>query len=377
MSRRPCSSSCSAAWSSRRERRPVRALQGRPSARPRRRAAAVGPRRRSVAYREAVEIAPDRALPYTSLGGVLAKSRPLRRSRRGLRRRARPGATGRVGLRGRADALVAAGRPADAAETLDRLSRLLDEAGPPGRRLRCRPRGPGARRVARPTRRRRGLRSSACAARSGHGVHARARRALEILREPASRPRTVRRAEVAAPTGRTRRRRTRGRPHARPHLRAARSDRRPARRRRGGHRRPATSMPSGPPRWRPRPPSVGTACWTPPSTRATWRSASPRPTRPSTWPSPELYLDRGWRVAGRRQDHPARPARRPDRRRGDPRPARDARRRAACATSRAWPPGTDDRRRLTVGGSRAATAGRCYTRTRCRSSCARSWNRCA
>ena len=64
----------------------------------------------------------------------------------------------------------------------------------------------------------------------------------------------------------------------------------------------------------------------------------------------ELYLDRGWRVSAVDKMHPARPARRPDRRRGDPRPARDCSSPSGSRTSRAWSPVRMNVDRLTVGG---------------------------
>ncbi len=81
------------------------------------------------AYREAIAIAPDRALPYTSLGGVLARSARYDDALVAYDDALALAPRDENALRGRADALVAAGRPVDAAETLDRLSRLFDEEG--------------------------------------------------------------------------------------------------------------------------------------------------------------------------------------------------------------------------------------------------------
>lgn len=81
------------------------------------------------AYREAIGIAPDRALPYVSLGGVLAR---LGRSDEALvafdRALARS-PSDEAAWRGRADILVATNRRAEAAESLDRLSAVLDAQG--------------------------------------------------------------------------------------------------------------------------------------------------------------------------------------------------------------------------------------------------------
>ncbi len=81
------------------------------------------------AYREASRMAPDRALPYVGLGGVLAR---LGRSDEALAAYAT--ALGRApadegALRGRADLQAEAGRRADAAVTLDRLASVLDQQG--------------------------------------------------------------------------------------------------------------------------------------------------------------------------------------------------------------------------------------------------------
>jgi len=73
-------------------------------------------------YREAAEIAPDRPLPHTSLGGVL-----LREGRRDEALAAYARALGRAprdeaALSGRAEALLAADRGVEAAEVLERLA---------------------------------------------------------------------------------------------------------------------------------------------------------------------------------------------------------------------------------------------------------------
>jgi tetratricopeptide (TPR) repeat protein len=82
-----------------------------------------------AAYREASRMAPDRALPYVGLGGVLAR---LGRSEEALA--AYTAALGRspsdeAALRGRADVQAELGRRTDAAATLDRLAGVLDGQG--------------------------------------------------------------------------------------------------------------------------------------------------------------------------------------------------------------------------------------------------------
>src|SRR3954454_14578416 len=83
----------------------------------------------AAAYREAARIAPDRALPYVGLGGVLAR---LGRSDDSLAAYAAaldraPNDEG--AMHGRADVLAALGRRAEAAETLDRLAAILERDG--------------------------------------------------------------------------------------------------------------------------------------------------------------------------------------------------------------------------------------------------------
>jgi tetratricopeptide (TPR) repeat protein len=83
----------------------------------------------AAAYREAGRIAPDRALPYVGLGGVLTR---LGRSddalaAYGLALDRAPSDEG--AMHGRADVLAALGRRAEAAETLDRLALILERDG--------------------------------------------------------------------------------------------------------------------------------------------------------------------------------------------------------------------------------------------------------
>jgi tetratricopeptide (TPR) repeat protein len=82
-----------------------------------------------AAYRDASRLAPDRALPYVGLGGVLAR---LGRADEALA--AYAAALGRApgdeaALRGRADVQSGMGRRADAAVTLDQLAAVLEAQG--------------------------------------------------------------------------------------------------------------------------------------------------------------------------------------------------------------------------------------------------------
>lgn len=144
-----------------------------------------------TAYRQAIEIAPERAVPYVSLGGVLA----------GLGRRdealaaydqalSRNPAT-EPALRGRADVLIAANRRFEAAETLDRLSAAFESAG---RLADACDTAREALELAESRDRRRDVERHARRLRSeGRDPASTAAlgRALEILREPISHPRVV------------------------------------------------------------------------------------------------------------------------------------------------------------------------------------------
>ena len=83
----------------------------------------------AAAYREASRIAPDRALPYVGLGGVLARLGKAddALTAYGLALDRAPADEG--AMHGRADVLAALGRRADAAETLDRLAAILERDG--------------------------------------------------------------------------------------------------------------------------------------------------------------------------------------------------------------------------------------------------------
>ncbi len=73
-------------------------------------------------YREAAEIAPDRPLPHTSLGGVLLREGRLDEALAAYSRALGRAPRDEAALSGRAEALLAAGRGPEAAEILERLA---------------------------------------------------------------------------------------------------------------------------------------------------------------------------------------------------------------------------------------------------------------
>ena len=73
-------------------------------------------------YREAADIAPDRPLPHTSLGGVLVREGRLDEALAAYARALGRAPRDEAALSGRAEALLAAGRGAEAAEILERLA---------------------------------------------------------------------------------------------------------------------------------------------------------------------------------------------------------------------------------------------------------------
>lgn len=81
------------------------------------------------AYHEAARIAPDRALPYVGLGGVLARLGRADEALAAYRAALSRAPEDEAALRGRADLLEAEGRPAEAAGSLDHLAGVLDRAG--------------------------------------------------------------------------------------------------------------------------------------------------------------------------------------------------------------------------------------------------------
>ena len=82
-----------------------------------------------AAYREASMLAPDRALPYVGLGGVLARLGQLDEALAAYRTALVHAPDDEGALRGRADLLAAGGRPAEGAASLDRLAGVLERAG--------------------------------------------------------------------------------------------------------------------------------------------------------------------------------------------------------------------------------------------------------
>lgn len=82
-----------------------------------------------AAYRAAEEIAPGRALPHTSIGGVLLDLGRVDEALEELRIALELAPRDEGALLGRAEALVRAGRPADAAAFLDILAEVQGEAG--------------------------------------------------------------------------------------------------------------------------------------------------------------------------------------------------------------------------------------------------------
>lgn len=81
------------------------------------------------AYHEAARIAPDRALPYVGLGGVLARLGRVDEALAAYRAALSRAPDDEAALKGRADLLEAEGRPAEAATSLDQLAGVLDRAG--------------------------------------------------------------------------------------------------------------------------------------------------------------------------------------------------------------------------------------------------------
>ncbi|MEX1169503.1 MAG: tetratricopeptide repeat protein [Chloroflexota bacterium] len=81
------------------------------------------------AYREAARIAPDRALPYVGLGGVLTRLGRVDEALAAYRAALGRAPDDEGALRGRADLLEAEERPAEAAGSLDHLAGVLERAG--------------------------------------------------------------------------------------------------------------------------------------------------------------------------------------------------------------------------------------------------------
>jgi tetratricopeptide (TPR) repeat protein len=81
------------------------------------------------AYGEAAEIAPDRALPHVSIGGILVKMNRLDDAVAAYERAIALAPRDEGALRGIADVHARTGHRTDAADALDRLARSLDAAG--------------------------------------------------------------------------------------------------------------------------------------------------------------------------------------------------------------------------------------------------------
>ena len=82
-----------------------------------------------IAYREAIELAPDRVLPYTGLSGVLVRLDRSAEALTVLERATERAPSDESAWRARADLLIAGNRRADAADSLDRLAAILDGQG--------------------------------------------------------------------------------------------------------------------------------------------------------------------------------------------------------------------------------------------------------
>ena len=82
-----------------------------------------------VAYGEAIELAPDRVLPYTGLSGVLVRLDRPAEALTVLERATERAPSDESAWRARADLLTSANRRADAADCLDRLAAILDGQG--------------------------------------------------------------------------------------------------------------------------------------------------------------------------------------------------------------------------------------------------------
>ena len=81
------------------------------------------------AYLEAASIAPDRALPHASIGGIFVKMSRLDDAVAAYERALALGPRDESALRGIAEALSRSGRRTEAAAALDRLGEVLDGAG--------------------------------------------------------------------------------------------------------------------------------------------------------------------------------------------------------------------------------------------------------
>ena len=82
-----------------------------------------------AAYGEAAAVAPDRPLPHASIGGIMLRTGRAAEAAAAYDRALNLGPRDEASLRGRAEAMIALGRPFDAAEALDRLADVLDTGG--------------------------------------------------------------------------------------------------------------------------------------------------------------------------------------------------------------------------------------------------------
>jgi tetratricopeptide (TPR) repeat protein len=83
----------------------------------------------AAAYREAARIAPDRALPYVGLGGVLARLGRADDSLSAFEAALERAPADEGAMLGRADVLAAVGRRSEAADMLDRLAGNMEREG--------------------------------------------------------------------------------------------------------------------------------------------------------------------------------------------------------------------------------------------------------
>ena len=82
-----------------------------------------------AAYGEAAVVASDRPLPHSSIGGILMRTGRAAEAAEAYDRALALSPRDEAALRGRAEAMVAIGRPFEAAEALDRLADVLDAGG--------------------------------------------------------------------------------------------------------------------------------------------------------------------------------------------------------------------------------------------------------
>ncbi|MEO8228514.1 MAG: tetratricopeptide repeat protein [Chloroflexota bacterium] len=82
-----------------------------------------------TAYAEAATLAPDRALPHSSMGHALLRLDRVDEALAAFGRALRLAPRDEAGLAGRAEALISAGRPAEAAGVLDLLADTQETAG--------------------------------------------------------------------------------------------------------------------------------------------------------------------------------------------------------------------------------------------------------